>query len=71
MENHQPPLHIQPGVSRRLVAFLVVTHGLGAGVPAQTFHAFGDGAAADHDDFAPVLHQGGQLRTPGGDSGIV
>lgn len=32
MENHQPPLHIQPGVSRRLVAFLVVTHGLGAGV---------------------------------------
>ena len=32
MEDFQAPLHIQPGVSRRLVAFLVVIHAAGAGV---------------------------------------
>ncbi len=31
MENHAPPLLIQPGVSRRLVVFLLVTHALGVG----------------------------------------
>lgn len=30
MDNNQPPLHIQPGVSRRLGYFLLVTHGLAA-----------------------------------------
>ena len=38
--------------------------GLGACVPAQALHAFGNRAAADHDDFTPVLDQGSQLLRP-------
>ena len=52
---------------------LQLMHFMRAGGPAQAFHAFGDGAAGDHDDFALRLggHQHGDLSAPFANGHIV
>ena len=44
---------------------------LRTGPPAQAFHAFGDGPAADHDDLAPLARQLGHLPTPLTDRSLI
>ena len=41
------------------------------GGPAQAFHAFGNGAAGDHDDLPSGTHQQRHLTAPFANSGLV
>ena len=41
------------------------------GGPTQAFHAFGNGAAGDHDDLPPGAHQQGELPAPFTNGGLV
>ena len=54
--------HLPDG--RRRLQFM---HGIGTLFPAQTLHAFGDGAGGDEHHFATARAQGGDLLRPVGD----